>query len=154
MTKWILEKRLMNKILLDTNILIYALDRRSQFHKPSRNLLIADENNCFTTAKNVSEYLAVVTRLPKNPLTTEVALSAIEALFEYVTVLHSTNSSFILFKEWLNKLQPTGLRIHDFEIASIGVDHGIKTIATYNERDFQDIPDLRILIPPAVPEAE
>lgn len=71
-----------------------------------------------------------------------------EALLEYVTVLHSTNSSFAIFKELLKKLHPTGPKIHDYEIASIGLDRGIDTIATYNERDFKEISGIQILVPP------
>jgi predicted nucleic acid-binding protein len=137
----------MNKILLDTNVLIYALDNKSQFHSACQNLLLSTEILCFTTSKNLSEYLAVVTRLPKNPLPIETAVKAMIALLENVTLLHSTQSSMAIFRDLLLKHRPTGLKIHDYEIAGIALSQGITTIATYNERDFKDISEIRVFVP-------
>jgi len=68
----------MNKILVDTNVLIYLVDKDSQFFKPARNLISDTSLNPYTTSKNLSEFLAVMTRIPKNSLSINDALTVIK----------------------------------------------------------------------------
>ena len=51
----------MNKIFLDTNVLIYAKDKSSSYHERSTKLL-SQPFQFYTSSKNLSEYFAVVTR--------------------------------------------------------------------------------------------
>jgi len=44
----------------------------------------------------------------------------------------------------LEKYRPTGLKIHDYEIISIGLVNGINQIATFNSKDFEDIEEVNI----------
>ena len=53
----------MNNLLLDTNILIYALDENSKFHQRAKNILTDGKYNFFITSKNISELFAVCTKL-------------------------------------------------------------------------------------------
>ncbi len=69
----------MSKILLDTNVLIYAIDQDSVFYAASRTILDS-EDNLFTTSKNLSEFLAVITRAPVISLSIEDALAALDDL--------------------------------------------------------------------------
>ena len=61
------EKRRMNNLLLDTNLLVYAIDIDSSFFSEIQTFLDS-ENKFYVTSKNLSEFIAVVTRFPKgNP---------------------------------------------------------------------------------------
>lgn len=60
-------KEHMNKLLLDTNILIYSIDEDSKYFNKSQNLF-SEHFELYTTSKNLSEFLSVVTRLPKNSI--------------------------------------------------------------------------------------
>lgn len=51
----------MNKIFIDTNVLIYAKDKSSSYHERSIKLL-SQPFHFYTSSKNLSEYFAVVTR--------------------------------------------------------------------------------------------
>jgi predicted nucleic acid-binding protein len=53
----------MNKIGVDTNIFIYSIDNSSPFHKKCDNFLKYSENELFTTTKNISEFIAVCTKI-------------------------------------------------------------------------------------------
>ena len=61
-------------ILVDTNVLIYAVDADSRFHEQAIKFLSDSALKLFTTSKNVSEFLVVLTR------NSEVELSASECL--------------------------------------------------------------------------
>ncbi len=53
---------LMNKLLVDTNVLIYGIDQDSQFFARARAILENSYYHLVTTSKNLSEFLAVATR--------------------------------------------------------------------------------------------
>ena len=134
----------MSKMLLDTNVLIYAIDQDSVFYAASRAVLDSDDE-LFTTSKNLSEFLAVITRAPIISLPIEDALAALDDLTSRLTVLYPNEASWSQFRTFLQQYKPTGIRIHDVEIASIGLAHDIKRIATFNRKDFEGISEIEIV---------
>ncbi|OCC14784.1 hypothetical protein DBT_1844 [Dissulfuribacter thermophilus] len=50
-----------------------------------------------------------------------------------------------VFQKLVRKYNPRGLWIHDVEIASIGMAHGISVIATNNIADFKRIAELEVI---------
>jgi len=64
----------MNKLLIDTNILIYSKDSSSRFHSAAVKI-IRGNFQLFTTSKNLSEYYAVVTKGANPFLTPAEALN-------------------------------------------------------------------------------
>ncbi|MGR3309574.1 MAG: type II toxin-antitoxin system VapC family toxin [Candidatus Brocadiales bacterium] len=134
----------MSKILVDTNILVYAIDEDSRFYSKSRKLLLNSNFDLFTTSKNLSEFLVVVTRGRVISLSIEDAIAAIKDFSGVFTILYPTEGSFVVFEELLQKYKPTGLKIHDFEIVSIGLANGINQIATFNSKDFEGVEEINI----------
>lgn len=47
--------------------------------------------------------------------------------------------------ELINRYSPTGLKIHDFEIISIGLAHGVHELATFNTKDFESVKEISLL---------
>ncbi|MCL6583191.1 MAG: PIN domain-containing protein [bacterium] len=139
-------KKHTNNILVDTNILVYAIDEDSKFYYRSRELLLNSNHNLFTTSKNLSEFLTVVTRSSVTFLPIEEALAAVGDFINVLTVLYPTEGSFAIFRELLRKYKSTGLKIHDFEIISIGLWNKIDQIATINYRDFDNIQEIKLII--------
>jgi len=134
----------MSKILVDTNVLVYVIDKDSRFYFQSRQLLFESNFELFTTSKNLIEFLTVVTRGKEIPLSIEKAMSVVKDFTRVFTILYPTKSSFVIFEELLEKYRPTGLKIHDYEIISIGLVNGINQIATFNSKDFEDIEEVNI----------
>ena len=52
-----------NSVLVDTNVLIYAIDADSQFHHRALKFLSDPTIQFFITSKNISEFLVVLTQL-------------------------------------------------------------------------------------------
>jgi predicted nucleic acid-binding protein len=135
----------MNKIIVDINVIVYSIDEDSKFHTISRNLLQNPENILYTTSKNLSEFLVVLTRGLEVPVTIENALEALTNLISSFTILYPSEASFNILQELLLKYKPKGLKIHDFEIISIGLQNGINNIATINAIDFKGISEIEIV---------
>ena len=136
---------LMNRILVDTNVLVYSIDEDSKFNSRAVKLLTDPSFNLYTTSKNLSEFLVVLTRGIEVPISTNESIDLLESLLKTITVLYPSKSSYRQFKELLLKYNPSGLLIHDFEIASIGLDNRINKIATINIKDFKNIDEISIV---------
>ena len=66
-------------------------------------------------------------------------------LWNIFSVLYPTEKSYVIFLDLLQKYSPNGLKIHDYEIISISLSHNIKTIATFNKKDFIEVKEIEIL---------
>lgn len=133
----------MSKILLDTNVLIYSIDEGSKYFEKAHNIFYEDVE-LYTTSKNLSEFLSVITRIPKTPLSLKDALLVIEDFKNSTTILYPNEESYLVFLDLLKKYQPVGLQIHDYEIISIGIANQVKTIATFNEKDFNKVKEIKL----------
>jgi len=132
----------MNKIIVDTNIFIYALDWNSKYHEQSVKLITSDKYDLYTTSKNISEYLAVSTKM--NIDKTKI-LDFLEDINRNVSLLYPTPRSSKIFIQLFEKYFPAGNRVHDIEIASIALAGKIKSIATFNTKDFHQIDEIKLL---------
>lgn len=135
----------MTNVLVDTNILLYAIDEDSKYFSDVEKILNDSTINLFTTSKNISEFLSVITRIPKNAFPINEALQIIEEFNSVFTVLYPTEKSNIIFLELLKKYSPIGLKIHDFEIVSIGLENKISQIVTLNKKDFEEIEEISLV---------
>ncbi|MCC7431398.1 type II toxin-antitoxin system VapC family toxin [bacterium] len=133
-----------NGILIDTNILIYAIDENAEFHQKSKDLVLSKSYEKFTTSKNLVEFLAVMTRGENPTLSPKETLQVIENYENILKVIYPTKTSFKILKQLVGNYNPKGLKIHDFEIASIGLSFGINQIATFNEKDFKNIKEINL----------
>ena len=135
----------MNNILIDTNLLIYAIDEDSKYYNSVHTILDDLSNNLFTTSKNISEFLSVITRYPGNSISIEDALIVIKEFESIFTVLYPSKKSNLIFIDLLKKYSPHGLKIHDYEIISIALSYNIKCIATVNKKDFYGIKEIELV---------
>jgi predicted nucleic acid-binding protein len=134
----------MRKVLVDTNVLIYAKDTSSVFHQVAFNIFQGGES-LFITSKNLTEYYAVTTRGAQPLLTPSEALQDINEFTSNCSLLFPNEASHRQLSSLILKYQPIGLLVHDFEIAAIAIAHGIKQIATLNKKDFSIISEIEVL---------
>ena len=96
----------------------------------------------YTTSKNLSEFLAVTTRFQDNSISINEALIVVKDFQSILSILYPSLKSFHIFNHLLGKYKPTGLKIHDFEILSIGLANDVSTIATFNVKDIKDVEEI------------
>lgn len=133
------------EILLDTNVLIYAIDTQSQFYERSRDFVFGREGEPAITSISLSEAYSVLTRKQGYGLPTTQADEIIQWYRARIPVLYPNKSS----SDWLHYLvknySPRGHHIFDMEIAALGLANGIQTIATKNEKDFRVIREVEVV---------
>lgn len=135
----------MTNVLIDTNILLYAIDEDSKYFTDVQKFLNDDSIKFYTTSKNISEFLAVITRIPNNSISIQDALKLVEEFQTIFSILYPNEKSNQIFLELLKKYSPIGLKIHDYEIVSIGLANDIKDVATYNTKDFIGIEEIMLV---------
>ena len=134
-----------NSVLVDTNILIYAIDADSKFHHRALKFLSDPTIRCFITSKNISEFLVVLTRNEEINISTSECLELLNDLIVDIDILYPNSMTIKLFYDLIKKYNPRGLWIHDLEIASISIAHGISKIVTNNIVDFKRIDEIEIM---------
>jgi predicted nucleic acid-binding protein len=132
----------MNKVVVDTNILIYALDESSTFHVKASAILQDENNLLFTTSKNISEYFAACSKLGVDA---SKILGFYEDLTQNIIFLFPNEHSLQHFQVLLKKYKPKGNRVYDIEIVSIMLANNIKRVATFNIDDFKNIEEVEII---------
>ena len=134
----------MSKVLVDTNILIYGIDEDSAFFKRARKILEQENYQLVTTSKNLIEFLAVITKSSGYNLDNKTALEIIEEIIQGIEIVYPTQESMAIFLDLMNRYQPKGLKVHDFEIISIGLAHGVHEVATFNTKDFKTVKEITL----------
>jgi len=132
----------MNKVGIDTNVFIYTLDNSSPHHKKCDNFLKDTENELFTTTKNVSEFIAVCTKIGVDR---EKMNGMYNEIKSNITILYPTEDSLKTFEQLNEKYQPKGNRVYDVEIVSVFTTNNISKIATVNIDDFKNITEIELI---------
>lgn len=135
-------------MLVDSNILIYAINADSPKHKKAQNFLQKHLGNLEITHQNILETLRVLTH-PKfsKPMKLKDALVAIQAITESCRIVCPTQTTYYLWLELMNKYKLSGNRIFDGYLAATALSNDINTIATDNVLDFKKFKGLKIINP-------
>ncbi len=128
------------KVLLDTNILIYAIDQNSKYYKISINILKNMRYELFVSTKNIAELLSVTSKMG---IDKNIILEYIdETVLDISKVLYPNEFSFKEFIQIISEYNIKGNKVYDMEIVSIMLANKIDTIATFNRKDFENIKNI------------
>lgn len=140
--------------LLDTNVLIYALDGSSPFHAVCRAKLEAarsvDAKLC-VAPQNLAEFYSLVTN-PKRvaaAIRPEEALDAIEQILS-LPGLDLLTVPIDIVSRWvaLCRRHPvTGPGVYDLQIVAVMLANNVCKVCTFNTADFEIFPELEAKAP-------
>ncbi len=128
-------------VLIDTNILLYSLDKNNEYYNYSKDIISDNFDNIFITSKNISEFIAVLT---KQNIDYGIILNYLKTINNF-NVIYPDHNSNKIFYDLISKYKPKGNRIFDIEIVSIMLSNGVKNIITVNKKDFETIAEINIL---------
>ena len=139
--------------LLDTNILLRRVDRKSADHSlASRSVanLLARSEDCYLTAQVVIEFWVVATRpVQVNGLgwSVEQARAEVDLLLDQFPLLEEQPA---VFGNWLSLVaaQPiSGKRAYDARIVAVMQAHGLTNLLTLNTDDFIFASGIKVVHP-------
>jgi predicted nucleic acid-binding protein len=138
--------------IVDTNVLVYALDADAPQHAAARALLEAARDpstTLYVTSQILCEFYSVVTnprRVPKPRSATE-GIAAISYLLGYVHLLPAPARAVDGLLELLRRHPVTGGDVFDLQIIATMQAHGIQRIYTFNTTDFAAFAELSVIAP-------
>jgi toxin-antitoxin system PIN domain toxin len=141
-------------LVVDTNVLIYAADRDSEFNQPCAAFLSGRESDpapTYLTWGICYEFLRVVThpKVFRTPWTTASAWHFLDYLFglDAFSILRPTERHADVLAHTIGELSDVrGNLVHDLHTAVLMREHGISRICT-RDTDFQRFPFLSIIDP-------
>ncbi len=139
-------------ILVDANVLIYAIDRDSPAHPQARRWL----DDAFSGAETIGlpwavllAFLRLVTssRVMREPLEVETALEVLEEWLELppVRVVEATAAHWGVLKALLRDLGAGGNLTNDAHLAALAIQHGARICSA--DRDFLRFPGVELINP-------
>jgi predicted nucleic acid-binding protein len=139
------------RVLIDTNVLIYAtLEDDPRFARSRQLLLFSGDGERFVSVQNLAEMYPNLTG-PKmeHPDPPSVARAKIQSIASLPTlqVLPLTGDVQAVALELCEKYGITRQRYFDAQLAATMVAHGIRTLLTENTQDFKGMSEIRAVNP-------
>jgi len=135
-------------MLVDTNILVYAINKRSPKYKRAQKFLEDNQTDLTLAHQNILETIKVLTQ-PKfsHPMD---SLSAIEAVLKIARscqiIIPKLGTEFIAL-ELIKRSKLSGNRIFDAYLAATALSNGVEVIATDNIKDFKKFKEIKVINP-------
>lgn len=129
-----------DRVLLDSNVLIAAIDSSRPGHLLARSLIESDPRALTVTGQNMREFLSTLTRQASvNGYGAEgdravADWAEITSTLEFVD---ETPGSRQLLTSFVSDGKAAGKRIHDANLVAVAVEHGAATLITANRRHFE-----------------
>lgn len=135
-------------ILIDSNILIYAINSRSPKNQKAEKFLSESSGNFAVAHQNVLETLRVLThpKFPK-PMRLRLAISAIESIIKAGKIVSPDYQTQRVALELIKAHNLSSNEIFDAYLTATAFTNDIHEIATDNERDFLKIKEIKIINP-------
>jgi predicted nucleic acid-binding protein len=126
-------------MLLDSNILVYAINIRSPKHKLAQLFILENLKDLIVAHQNILETLRVLTH-PKfpHPLSAQKAIEEITSITEACKVISPNNKTHYLALELINRHNLVSNNIFDAYLAATALSNNITIIATDNTKEFQN----------------
>lgn len=135
-------------MLIDSNILIYSISRRSPKHKSAQKFIQENTGGLEIAHQNIFETLRVLThnKFPL-PMKIEDAIKAVGKITDACNVISPTYHTFEIAIALIKKHKLARDQVFDAYLAATALDNGIDTIATDNVKDFDKLVEVKIINP-------
>lgn len=138
------------QILIDSNVLVYAINDSSSKNKVARVFLkksFKNSNLCLAQ-QNITESLRILThnKFPK-PWNAKEAIEQISKMTNNMSVISPNIKTLFYFFEIIRKIRVSSKQIFDAYLVATALSNGVFTIATDNVRDFKIFEEINIINP-------
>jgi hypothetical protein len=139
--------------LLDSNVLIYAADRTSQFHANAKRLVrqgLRGNAPLHLATQVLLEFYAVITnpRRVTNPVSPQEAIQEIRRYISSpMKIVYPVEATMPKIVELARRYLVKGQIIFDLQLIATMLTNGITRIYTYNADHFRSFRELEVLTP-------
>lgn len=124
-------------MLIDTNILVYAINADSPKNKTAQ-LFLQNANDLIIAHQNIFEAFRVLTH-PKfsHPMKPKKAQNSLEPIIDACKIIYPNNKTHYLAFEFIEQNKLVGNQIFDAYLAATAISNNVIAIATDNVKDFK-----------------
>ena len=135
-------------MLVDTNILIFAINEDSSKNKQAKEFLRDNQEKLTVAHQNIIEAIKVLTQ-PKfsKPLKPILAIEAVLSIIDNCQIIVPKPGTEYIALELIKRSKLTGNRIFDAYLTATAISNDIDTIATDNEKDFKRFLEITVYNP-------
>ncbi len=135
-------------MLVDTNILVYAVNTTATRHEAARDFLRREFEQVVVAHQNILESLRVMThsKFP-SPLSIQETMRISEDFTSTFRVISPKPETLFVFHELIQKYSCLSNTIFDAYLVATALTNGIYTIATENERHFRIFDEIEVINP-------
>lgn len=135
-------------MLIDSNILVYAINFSSPKHKDTQEFLQKNIGNLVVAHQNIFETLRILTH-PKFSNSMEVtdAIEAIDNILQACKIISPDYRTHQIALELIKKYKIVSNQIFDAYLVATAISNDIETIATDNIKDLQIFSEVKITNP-------
>lgn len=130
--------------LVDTNIIVYALDEESEFHTLAVDVLSYPKN--VVALQNLTETYRVITSKVQfnNPFSAIEAWEKLYIIAENLNVIYPDEKTFEILGKLAAKYGTTSYQTYDAMLVACMIREGVKCVVTNNPKDFQKYEEIRV----------
>lgn len=136
----------MTKVCIDTNILIYAVQKYDSKHIKAVDVIdqLSAKSEIVLSIQNIVEFSRVLTEKSKPPLDQEIVIQHIYQFLAFSELIKYSENEVI---RALSISKDYEIHFFDALIVATMQENGISDILTENTRDFKKIPWLNVKNP-------
>ena len=140
-------------VLIDSNVLIFSVQSDHPQHEEAINAVefyLQSNAVLYVFLQNIAEFWNVCTRPADKSglgLSTAETGRRLANLDPILTLLPDTSSVYRVWRNLVLQHDVKGVQVHDARLAAGMIVHGIKSILTYNPRDFKRYTQIRVVHP-------
>jgi len=133
--------RINETVVIDTNVLIYFFDETSSFYKKAREFVDDNFSDIVITSKSVSEFICALSKIEMY----DIVLKELPHILADFKVIYPDRFSIDILNSLVRQYHPVGIKVFDYEIASIMLANNIQKLLTNNIDDFKKIKEIEII---------
>ncbi len=135
-------------MLIDSNILIYAINLTSPKHKKAQIFLQNHLDESAVAHQNIFETLRVLThpKFPK-PMKIEKAIDAVDSITQKCLIIAPDYKTHSIALELIKKYSMFSDMVFDTYLVVTAISNSIYEIATDNEKDFRKFSEINTINP-------
>jgi len=135
-------------ILVDSNILVYAINKTSPKTNKAENFLRSFAGGFVLAHQNILESLRVLThpKFPK-PMKLKSAIAEIQKIADAGRIISPDYRTYHIAAELIKNYSLKSDQIFDAYLVATALTNDVYKIATDNERDFLKIEEIKVINP-------
>lgn len=132
-------KRSSSLILVDVNVLLYALDKSSKYYTIASSFLDANVDKLALSHQTINEYIRVATHpvFPNRLSITRIEDNVQTFLDRFAKIISPNSATLECSLNLIKKYKIVGSLVFDTYLIATVLTNNINTLATFNVKDFQ-----------------